>query len=194
MRREDLLNKALVDENVSDKEYRILALIINNCNFHETETIQMYHNFIAEKLNCSRRSVIAFTKHLEELGYISIERVSIKGKANTITLHPLEKKQSTVDWRAWNEEFNTLKTELLKAATSEKFNYYRDSIHKALDYAKKHMGKESWEKTEKNFLKWYEASKHLFYFNKSERAIPKTNYIEEAKQDFWTTLKEKSAF
>lgn len=67
----NLMNKALTDVNLSDKEFRLLYLIVNNMSMNDTNEIEMYNGFIMDRLGISERQVQRVTKGLVEKGYIT---------------------------------------------------------------------------------------------------------------------------
>ena len=67
----NLMNQALSDVNVSDKEFRMLYLFVNNYSLNETDDIVMYNGFLMDKLNLSERQVQRLTKSLVEKGYLT---------------------------------------------------------------------------------------------------------------------------
>lgn len=67
----NLMNQALSDANVSDKEFRMLYLFVNNNSLNETGDIVMYNGFLMDKLNLSERQVQRLTKSLVEKGYLT---------------------------------------------------------------------------------------------------------------------------
>ena len=85
----DLVNKALTDKAISDSQFRVLYLILNNCNMKNTESIEMYNAFLMDKLCYSESTVKRCTKGLEEQGYISVKRATKKKTPNIITLMPI---------------------------------------------------------------------------------------------------------
>ena len=84
-----LLNRALMDANVSDSQFRVLYLIANNCSMNGADSIEMYNAFIGDKLHCSESTVQRSTKGLEENGYIKIQRATKKKTPNIISLVPI---------------------------------------------------------------------------------------------------------
>lgn len=65
-----LLNKALVDGNVTDKEFRTLYLILNNLSMNKTNSLEIFNGFMMDKLNICERQVRNVTNGLAEKGYI----------------------------------------------------------------------------------------------------------------------------
>lgn len=78
----NLLNKALTDANLSDKEFRLLYLIVNNMSLNNTNEIEMYNGFIMDKLNMCERQVRRLTSSLTEKGYIIKVRFGTSKKKN----------------------------------------------------------------------------------------------------------------
>ena len=66
-----VMNQALTDVNVSDKEFRMLYLFVNNASLNETDDIVMYNGFLMDKLNLSERQVQRLTKSLVDKGYLT---------------------------------------------------------------------------------------------------------------------------
>ncbi len=76
------MNNALVDYNLSDKEFRLLYLIVNNMSMNNTDEIEMYNGFIMDKLNLSERQTQRLTASLVEKGYITKLNSSTKSNRN----------------------------------------------------------------------------------------------------------------
>lgn len=83
-----LLNKALVDENVSDKEFRTLYLILNNLSMNKTNSLEIYNGFLMDKLNIGERQVRNITNGLAEKGYI-IKKVCGNSKTHNGNIYQL---------------------------------------------------------------------------------------------------------
>lgn len=83
------MNKALTDVNLSDKEFRLLYLIVNNMSMNDTNEIEMYNGFIMDKLNMCERQVQRVTKSLVDKGYITkvITGTKANKNANVIRLN-----------------------------------------------------------------------------------------------------------
>ena len=64
------LNKALLDENLNDNEFRTLYLIANSIALSGEDEITMYNEYIAEKLHITVREVRYRTSSLVKKGYI----------------------------------------------------------------------------------------------------------------------------
>lgn len=65
--------KALVDSNLSDGEFRLLCLILNNMALNNKEEIEMYNAFVAFHLDKCEKSVQNLMKGLSEKNYITRE-------------------------------------------------------------------------------------------------------------------------
>lgn len=65
--------KALVDSNLSDGEFRLLCLILNNMALNNKEEIEMYNAFVAFHLDKCEKSVQNLMKGLCEKNYITRE-------------------------------------------------------------------------------------------------------------------------
>lgn len=78
----NLLNKALTDANLSDKEFRLLYLIVNNMSLNNTNEIEMYNGFIMDKLDICERQARRLTSSLVEKGYIIKVRFGASKKKN----------------------------------------------------------------------------------------------------------------
>ena len=65
------MNRVLDDANVSDKEFRLLYLIVNNMSMNDTHEITIYNGFLMDKLNLSERQVQRLTKSLGDKGYLT---------------------------------------------------------------------------------------------------------------------------
>ncbi len=76
------MNNALVDFNLSDKEFRLLYLIVNNMSLNDTNEIEMYNGFIMDKLNICERQVRRLTSSLMEKGYITKVNTGTKNNRN----------------------------------------------------------------------------------------------------------------
>lgn len=68
-----LVNKALTDETLSDLAFRVLYLIGNKMSLDKSDEIEIYDDFLVEKLNRCRRSIQYATAELSEKGYITKE-------------------------------------------------------------------------------------------------------------------------
>ncbi len=77
-----LMNNALLDCNLSDKEFRLLYLIVNNMSMNNTNKIEMYNGFIMDKLNICERQVRRLTSSLMEKGYITKVNTGTKNNRN----------------------------------------------------------------------------------------------------------------
>lgn len=78
----NLMNKALLDTNLSDKEFRLLYLIVNNMSMNNTNEIEMYNGFLMDKLNICERQVRRLTSSLVEKGYITKVNTGTKNNRN----------------------------------------------------------------------------------------------------------------
>ena len=76
------MNNALVDCNLSDKEFRLLYLIVNNMSMNNTNEIEMYNGFLMDKLNICERQVRRLTSSLVEKGYITKVNTGTKNNRN----------------------------------------------------------------------------------------------------------------
>ena len=76
------MNNALVDFNLSDKEFRLLYLIVNNLSLNDTNEIEMYNGFIMDKLNICERQVRRLTTSLVDKGYIAKVNTGTKTNRN----------------------------------------------------------------------------------------------------------------
>lgn len=76
------MNNALVDYNLSDKEFRLLYLIVNNMSMNNTNEIEMYNGFLMDKLNICERQVRRLTSSLVEKGYITKVNTGTKNNRN----------------------------------------------------------------------------------------------------------------
>lgn len=65
-----VINKALTDVNLTDKEFRMLYLIVNNMSLNNTNSLEMFNGFLMDKLNLCERQVQRLSKALEEKGYV----------------------------------------------------------------------------------------------------------------------------
>ena len=84
-----VMNQALSDVNVSDKEFRMLYLFANNTSLNNTGDIVMYNGFLMDKLNLSERQVQRLTKSLVDKGYLTkmIKGTSINKNGNVYRLN-----------------------------------------------------------------------------------------------------------
>lgn len=83
-----LFNKALMDANLNGNEFKMYCLILNNCSFKKTNSIEMYNGFFMDKLGLGERQVQRTSKSLEEKKYIKIIRCanSVNKNANIYQL------------------------------------------------------------------------------------------------------------
>lgn len=83
-----IINKALTDVNLTDKEFRMLYLIVNNMSLNHTNSLEMFNGFLMDKLNLCERQVQRLTKSLEEKGYVtrSVESTSKNRNGVVFTL------------------------------------------------------------------------------------------------------------
>ena len=77
-----VMNEALKDKNVSDAEFRLLYLIVNNISMGETDTKEIYNGFLMDKLNKSERQIQRLTKSLADMGYIGKQTIGNKHYKN----------------------------------------------------------------------------------------------------------------
>lgn len=77
-----VMNEALKDKNVSDAEFRLLYLIVNNISMGETDTKEIYNGFLMDKLNKSERQTQRLTKSLADKGYIGKQAIGNKHNKN----------------------------------------------------------------------------------------------------------------
>jgi hypothetical protein len=84
-----VMNQALSDVNVSDKEFRMLYLFANNSSLNENDEIEMYNGFLMDKLNLSERQVQRLTKSLVEKNYLTkvVKGTSKNRNGNTYRLN-----------------------------------------------------------------------------------------------------------
>lgn len=92
MFRFDIVNKAVQDNNLSSSGFRMLYLIVNYCNFKDSDSVEIYNSFFQKELNMSRIQVQRLTKELVDNKYISKEVSGNKKnkKANKYTLLQVE--------------------------------------------------------------------------------------------------------
>lgn len=83
-----LFNKALMDANLNGNEFKMYCLILNNCSFKKTNSIEMYNGFFMDKLGLGERQIQNLTKSLNKKGYIKIIRCanSVNKNANIYQL------------------------------------------------------------------------------------------------------------
>lgn len=84
----DLLNEAVFDTDLTDKEFRLLYVIANNAAMNNTDTVQLHNGWLMDKLNCCERQIRRLTNSLNQKEYV-IKTVTstLKNKnANTYTL------------------------------------------------------------------------------------------------------------
>ena len=83
-----LFNKALMDANLNGNEFKMYCLILNNCSFNKTNSIEMYNGFFMDKLGLGERQIQRTSKSLEEKKYIKIIRCanSVNKNANIYQL------------------------------------------------------------------------------------------------------------
>ena len=124
-----LLNKALVDENVSDKEFRTLYLILNNLSMNKTNSLEIYNGYMMDKLNICERQVRNITNGLAEKGYIiklncgnskikngniyQLPKEEIKGEIN-------EEKKLEKNFPPYNNKKENIKDNISLLSTSTK--------------------------------------------------------------------------
>lgn len=84
----DLLNEAVFDFELTDKEFRLLYVIANNAAMNNTNTVQLHNGWLMDKLNCCERQIRRLTNGLNEKGYLikSVSGTSKNKNANTYTL------------------------------------------------------------------------------------------------------------
>lgn len=83
-----LMNKAVFDTELTDKEFRTLYLICNYAALNNTNTIQLHNGWLMDKLNLCERQVRNITNGLDAKGYIKKEVTGTKKNknANTYTI------------------------------------------------------------------------------------------------------------
>ena len=84
----DLLNEAVFDTDLTDKEFRLLYVIANNAAMNNTDTVQLHNGWLMDKLNCCERQIRRLTNSLNQKGYV-IKTVTSTPKnknANTYNL------------------------------------------------------------------------------------------------------------
>ena len=84
----DLLNEAVFDTDLTDKEFRLLYVIANNAAMNNTDTVQLHNGWLMDKLNCCERQIRRLTNSLNQKEYV-IKTVTSTPKnknANTYTL------------------------------------------------------------------------------------------------------------
>ena len=83
-----LMNKAVFDVELTDKEFRTLYLICNYAALNNTNTIQIHNGWLMDKLNLCERQVRNVTNGLDAKGYIKKEVTGTRKNknANTYTI------------------------------------------------------------------------------------------------------------
>lgn len=83
-----LMNKAVFDVELTDKEFRALYLITNYAALNNTNTVQIHNGWLMDKLNLCERQVRNITNGLDAKGYIKKEVTGTKKNknANTYTI------------------------------------------------------------------------------------------------------------
>lgn len=66
----NILNKAVMDENLSSTGFRLLYYFVNLANLHNTTELNIYNSVVAEFLHISNTQVSRITNELVETGYI----------------------------------------------------------------------------------------------------------------------------
>lgn len=81
-----VFSQGLVDNELSDKAFRLLSLLLNNLSLEKTNEIDMFYDFIMEKLNWSRSTAIRNMNELVSKGYVIKEVCSNKGNKKPIKI------------------------------------------------------------------------------------------------------------
>ena len=84
----NLLNRAVLDHNLTDKEFRALYLILNNASLNDSSSVQIHNGWLMEKLNLCERQIRNITNGLSEKNYVKKETngTSKNKSANTYTI------------------------------------------------------------------------------------------------------------
>lgn len=72
-------SQGLMDNELSDKAFRLLALLLNNLSLQKVDELEVYNDYIMKELKWSRRTVIYTMNELVEKGYIIKETAGNKG-------------------------------------------------------------------------------------------------------------------
>ena len=70
MKNFEVINKALMDCELSDKAFRMFYLITNTMNINKTNQLEVFNGFLMDKLNLSERQVQRLMKEIVEKGYL----------------------------------------------------------------------------------------------------------------------------
>lgn len=131
-----LMNKAVFDTELTDKEFRTLYLICNYAALNNTNTIQIHNGWLMDKLNLCERQVRNITNGLDAKGYIKKEVTGTKKNknANTYTIieeindEMNEEKKLEINCEI-NDEINLEKNCPLKKNIKEIKKEYNNNIY-----------------------------------------------------------------
>jgi len=104
----DLLNEAVFDVELTDKEFRLLYVIANNAAKNNTNTVQLHNGWLMDKLNCCERQIRRLTNGLNEKGYLikSVSGTSKNKNANNYTLERTLQADKNVPLKTINNAIN----------------------------------------------------------------------------------------
>lgn len=94
-----VINRAVKDDNLSDKAFRMLYILTNYCSLNSTKTVEVHNAHFMMMLNVSERWVRKLSNELVEKGYVTkdIQGTSKNKLANKYTLIDVEENDSPTD-------------------------------------------------------------------------------------------------
>lgn len=93
-----IFNKAVVDVDLSSSAFRILCIIMNQCSYKNSNSVEIHNDFLMEKLGLCEKQVRRLIKELVDNGYVdkNVHGNSKNRKGNIYTLISKDVKYDTL--------------------------------------------------------------------------------------------------
>lgn len=90
-----LLNEAVLDVELTDKQFRMLYLIANKASMEKSNTVEIHNGWLMDNMNISERWVKDLTKSLSDKGYLkkTVTGTKKNRNANKYTLRNMDKNE-----------------------------------------------------------------------------------------------------
>lgn len=90
-----LLNEAVLDVELTDKQFRMLYLIANKASMEKSNTVEIHNGWLMDNMNISERWVKDLTKSLSDKGYLkkTVTGTQKNRNANKYTLRNMDKNE-----------------------------------------------------------------------------------------------------